>query len=976
VGMKPTMEMRAFHSSPHKFDKFDADKIGTGEGVQAYGSGIYFSKKPDTGHYKNLVPADGGSVLVNGKPVSKTTDPAIKVASQEFEALGGDYDTALKNLESRAKWEGGVDQEAYDWLKNNKENITRQQGTDYEVDIPDAVAKDFLNYSKGLDEQPEIVRSVAREWFGDKEPDGYFKNTDGTIDENAIGGKEFYDELSRSLGGDEKASQWLSERGIKGSKYTGGQGDANMVVYDDSVIKMVSRDGEDIIDQSMLPDVGTQKTGDDLLDEILGGEEMPAKTPEPTAPSKGLTVKGVHFSPKKGLTELDPSYHGTGAKGAERSYTERMDEDLQPTFFYIDEGKGVAPENIVNTRGVNRYETELKKMYDTKADPDGLMAQAKAENINPSGGVMMGYAMPAFYRKVKEAGYKGFIGDSAFDDQGVGAVFDKTSVNEIIKQVPDKIKTMDLKGLVDVDDPVKGKRAIEKAFTDSGIEPPADMVRSMTPDKALTTRKIADAWNNRMALLDEGGNRTKVRDMDYNEMVQYGNKHGVDLRLSNVETVVDEGTGKSWDIAGGLEKPMTITDAYWLKSQAYDPNEMSEAFQTKLQNKLTSATTPRDMNDEVDRFNRVMFGMQSPNTPLLTNQFMTNRMRVRNNKDIDRLANMIPWEAGEKVPMAQRREFDRKIGEEFGIQSASKGGMGMRSSADLTNVAEFAKLYQKHPDFFKRRPDEPWQDFAERLIAVQRGLAPKTGSFGAVWEDPAEATTSAMDRHMARKFRPVIMDDAVLGAKTRTQRVKLWNDQLKKVNALKRKKNKTKKEKDMLKTMPPEGSKRVKDYDEIIAQTGGDNWDLAQVVTDSTKHKNPKYRLANGEINPAVPEHLRDLPIEPENVTVFGDIYRKMLGENERLAQEKGLNVFAEQWRLWDRIREQLEPHEAMHKDVKKLPKMSATELMDAMTEQKSGGFHTSGGAKPFDYRKGMAWGVGGLTGIQSLVEDESQEYD
>ena len=33
----------AYHGSPHRFDKFTLDKIGTGEGAQAYGWGLYFA---------------------------------------------------------------------------------------------------------------------------------------------------------------------------------------------------------------------------------------------------------------------------------------------------------------------------------------------------------------------------------------------------------------------------------------------------------------------------------------------------------------------------------------------------------------------------------------------------------------------------------------------------------------------------------------------------------------------------------------------------------------------------------------------------------------------------------------------------------------------------------------------------------------------------------------------------------------------
>jgi hypothetical protein len=36
--------IRAYHGSPHDFDKFDLSRIGTGEGAQAYGPGAYFAE--------------------------------------------------------------------------------------------------------------------------------------------------------------------------------------------------------------------------------------------------------------------------------------------------------------------------------------------------------------------------------------------------------------------------------------------------------------------------------------------------------------------------------------------------------------------------------------------------------------------------------------------------------------------------------------------------------------------------------------------------------------------------------------------------------------------------------------------------------------------------------------------------------------------------------------------------------------------
>ena len=43
---KGLLAQALFHGTPHKFDKFDLEKIGTGEGAQAYGHGLYFAESP------------------------------------------------------------------------------------------------------------------------------------------------------------------------------------------------------------------------------------------------------------------------------------------------------------------------------------------------------------------------------------------------------------------------------------------------------------------------------------------------------------------------------------------------------------------------------------------------------------------------------------------------------------------------------------------------------------------------------------------------------------------------------------------------------------------------------------------------------------------------------------------------------------------------------------------------------------------
>ena len=43
----PKSGFKAYHGSPYQFEQFDIEKIGTGEGAQAYGYGLYFAESED-----------------------------------------------------------------------------------------------------------------------------------------------------------------------------------------------------------------------------------------------------------------------------------------------------------------------------------------------------------------------------------------------------------------------------------------------------------------------------------------------------------------------------------------------------------------------------------------------------------------------------------------------------------------------------------------------------------------------------------------------------------------------------------------------------------------------------------------------------------------------------------------------------------------------------------------------------------------
>lgn len=58
--------IKAYHGSPHNFDKFSTENIGTGEGAQAYGKGMYFAESEGTAEtYKTSGKTEGYMYEVN-----------------------------------------------------------------------------------------------------------------------------------------------------------------------------------------------------------------------------------------------------------------------------------------------------------------------------------------------------------------------------------------------------------------------------------------------------------------------------------------------------------------------------------------------------------------------------------------------------------------------------------------------------------------------------------------------------------------------------------------------------------------------------------------------------------------------------------------------------------------------------------------------------------------------------------------------
>jgi hypothetical protein len=153
--------IRAFHGSPYDFDKFDLSKIGTGEGAQTYGHGLYFADNPKVAEsYKN----DPSMIsFAKGKDWSDEQEEAFKYLHENgYDQIKASADIA--NRISRARMYGDTP-ESTKSLQDVKSIIDSgwqpPRGHTYEVSI-NADPEHFLDWDKPLSEQSPHVKNVLQ----------------------------------------------------------------------------------------------------------------------------------------------------------------------------------------------------------------------------------------------------------------------------------------------------------------------------------------------------------------------------------------------------------------------------------------------------------------------------------------------------------------------------------------------------------------------------------------------------------------------------------------------------------------------------------------------------------------------------------------------------------------------------------------------------------------------------------------------
>ena len=260
----PTMGLlghTVYHGSPHKFDGFDASKIGTGEGAQAYGYGTYLAERPGVAksYAENLADRQDPRGEVNALFFTAKSRDELTKAVAENPVLGPLVKQEPQFLRDILEYHAGqnadgtVSDAALRAAKRLDAQLPKPKGNFYTVDLPDEWLPKMLDWDKPLSQQPEEVRKAIAprvEQLRQAAPRYVPDDPSGEWLYRAMKPQGGLDVMDWNKGGPRSASTALRDAGIPGIRYLdggsrkSGEGTYNYVVFPgmEGLLKILSRE--------------------------------------------------------------------------------------------------------------------------------------------------------------------------------------------------------------------------------------------------------------------------------------------------------------------------------------------------------------------------------------------------------------------------------------------------------------------------------------------------------------------------------------------------------------------------------------------------------------------------------------------------------------------------------------------------------------------------------------------------------------
>tara|TARA_R110000868_G_scaffold27580_1_gene104432 strand:+ start:327 stop:1433 length:1107 start_codon:yes stop_codon:yes gene_type:complete len=250
--------IRAFHGSPHDFEKFSLSKIGTGEGAQAYGHGLYFAENEGIARsYREGLSTPKVTWLDGPEP------GAVKVPGKWVDARQNVYgDKKWYRVDGAGEWDSqpfASQADAVATLPEPRYRKTEPGGRMYEVSI-NADPDQLLDWDKPYTQQSaaqKLPLSVVKEtepsdskWLakmGDHTINGFDTKREAQAWVDAATGGEIY--RAQEPQGLRTVNDRFRQQGIPGIKYldggsrAAGEGSRNYVIFDDSLVSILKKYG-------------------------------------------------------------------------------------------------------------------------------------------------------------------------------------------------------------------------------------------------------------------------------------------------------------------------------------------------------------------------------------------------------------------------------------------------------------------------------------------------------------------------------------------------------------------------------------------------------------------------------------------------------------------------------------------------------------------------------------------------------------
>lgn len=285
---------KAYHGTPHKVDRFSTDKIGTGEGAQAYGWGLYFAENPEVAESYRRSLSGKKTIRYDGQPFDASNPKHF--AAEALTKPRATREREIERLRMEAYVNKGLPhasklEEAARVLESNaeakREVYDKPDGNTYGVSL-DVEPEELLDWDKPLGEQPAVREKLLSSLNigvhpGDSGADLYRdladeaakrygersrKSTSRLLLDSGIQGIRYLDQGSRIA----PAAVDLARKNLEEAKTTGKPqiiaaaereladiikqrdegGTYNYVIFDESKIKITHENGQELTPSEAL----------------------------------------------------------------------------------------------------------------------------------------------------------------------------------------------------------------------------------------------------------------------------------------------------------------------------------------------------------------------------------------------------------------------------------------------------------------------------------------------------------------------------------------------------------------------------------------------------------------------------------------------------------------------------------------------------------------------------------------------------